>query len=225
MSHVIAKIVERGVRETAKKILQNVIWIFRYAQAQGLRTDNPALAAVEMLPRKAKRKDRLPALLAFTALGGVLRQAELARVSPTIRLAHRLTAFTAARIGNVVEANWREFDLAADPPVWTIPRAQMKAQDRHHDHKIFLAPTIADELRAWKVATGGKGALFPSVGGEGVITRDGVEKFYRVTLGLRSQHSPHGWRSAFSTLSREIGRLIVTSWSWHLITLSARSEF
>jgi hypothetical protein len=28
---------------------------------------------------------------------------------------------------------------------------------------------------------------------------------YRVTLGLANKHSPHGWRSAFSTLARDNG--------------------
>ncbi|MBS0372529.1 MAG: integrase arm-type DNA-binding domain-containing protein [Proteobacteria bacterium] len=205
VSGVVTKIAERGVRETAKKILQNINWIFRYACANGLRNDNPAPPAIEMLPKKAKRKDRLPALLSFLELGEVLRAADAARISPAIRMAHRLIAFTAARIGNAVEADWKEFDLDAEQPIWTIPRSKMKAQDRYHDHRIFLSPTIADELRRWKRTTGGKGPLFPSNTGEGVITRDGIEKAYRVTLGLRDKHCPHGWRSALSTLGREEG--------------------
>lgn len=205
VSTVVTKIASRGVRETAKKILQNINWIFRYACANGLRNDNPAPAAIEMLPKKAKRKDRLPALLTFAELGDILRRADAARISPAVRMAHRLIAFTAARIGNVVEARWSEFELDGEQPAWVIPRAQMKAQDRHHDHRIFLCPTIADELRRWRAATGGRGYLFPSSTGTGVITRDAIEKVYRVTLELRGKHSPHGWRSALSTLAREEG--------------------
>lgn len=205
VSTVVTKIASRGVRETAKKILQNINWIFRYACANGLRNDNPAPAAIEMLPKKAKRKNRLPALLSFAELGNVLRGADVARLSPAVRMAHRLIAFTAARIGNAIEARWEAFDLEATDPVWTIPRAQMKAQDRHHDHRIYLCPTLAEELRRWRIVTGGKGYLFPSPTGEGVITRDAIEKAYRVTLGLRDKHSPHGWRSALSTLAREEG--------------------
>lgn len=37
------------------------------------------------------------------------------------------------------------------------------------------------------------------------ITSEGIEKLYRVTLGLAGRHRPHGWRSAFSTLAREAG--------------------
>lgn len=203
VSTVVTKIAGRGVRETAKKILQNVNGIFRMSQAKGLRLDNPALAAAEVLPKKAKRKERLPALLNFPALGDVLRRADAARISPGIRLAQRLIAYTAARIGNAVEAEWKEFDLEAG--IWTIPRAKMKAQDRHHDHTIYLSNTIAEELKKWKQATAGKGYVFPSVTGNGTITRDAIEKVYRVTLDLRGKHSPHGWRSALSTLAREEG--------------------
>jgi integrase len=38
------------------------------------------------------------------------------------------------------------------------------------------------------------------------ITREAVEKFYRRGLGLAGKHSPHSWRSVFSTLCREAGK-------------------
>ncbi len=38
-----------------------------------------------------------------------------------------------------------------------------------------------------------------------MIGRKSIEKDYRVTLGLEGKHSPHGWRSAFSTLARDHG--------------------
>lgn len=49
----------------------------------------------------------MPALLDWASLGDVLRRAQMARLSPSVRMAHRLLAFTAARIGNVVTAEWR----------------------------------------------------------------------------------------------------------------------
>ena len=35
------------------------------------------------------------------------------------------------------------------------------------------------------------------------MKREAVEKFYRVTLDYRDKHSPHSWRSAFSTLAHD----------------------
>jgi hypothetical protein len=104
---IVAKAVEdihkRDVLETAIRILQHLNGVFRYAQAKGLCRDNPALPAREILPRK-KDTGRMPALLEFSALGDILRRADMVRISPSVRMAHRLCAFTAAHIGNVINA-------------------------------------------------------------------------------------------------------------------------
>jgi len=204
VSSVIERIAHRGVRDTARKLAQHVNGIFRYAKAKGMRPDNPADSLREVLPKPQAAKRR-PALLAFADLGAVLRDAEKARLSPGVRLAMRLTAFTGARIGNVVSAEWKEFNLEAEPPVWVIPRAKMKVQDRGHDHKVILAPQIANELRAWRKLIGSRGYAFPSAVNGKHITRESLEKVYRVTLGLEGKHSPHGWRAALSTLARDNG--------------------
>jgi integrase len=205
---IVAKAIEdihkRDVLETATRILQHLNGVFRYAQAKGLCRDNPAGPAREILPRK-KDNGRMPALLDWGALGDVLRRAEMARLSPSVRMAHRLCAFTAARIGNVVNAEWREFHLDDEQPVWIIPRAKMKVATRDIDHCVPLSPEIAAELRHWQQVFGRKGYVFPSPAGGKHIGRESIEKVYRVTLGLDGKHSPHGWRSAFSTLARDRG--------------------
>lgn len=147
----------------------------------------------------------MPALLDFVSLGKVLREAEMARISHSVRIAQKLCAFTAARIGNVITAEWNEFVLDEKQPIWVIPRAKMKVNSRDIDHRIPLGPEITDELLHWKQMTGGNGFVFPSPAGNKHIGREGIEKLYRVTLGLDGQHTPHGWRSAFSTLARDKG--------------------
>lgn len=201
---IVEAIVKRGARDTAAKVLQHVGGVFRLAQARGLREDNPAEPVHEVLPAK-KQKGRMPALLKFPELGAVLRGADAAHLTPAVRMAHRLCAFTVARISNIVTAEWSEFDLDADVPVWVIPRKKMKSQDRHHDHKIVLCSVITSELRQWRKTAGGKSFVFPSPAGGKHITRESIEKAYRVTLSLAKKHSPHGWRSAFSTLARDQG--------------------
>ena len=205
---VVAKVVEdihkRDVLETATRILQHLNGVFRYAQAKGLCRDNPALAAREILPRK-KDTGRMNALLDWPSLGDILRRADMARISPSVRMAHRLCAFTVMRISNIVEAEWKEFHLDDDIPTWIIPRHKMKEKERHFDHRIPLSPEIANELRQWQSVFGSKGYLFPSPAGGKHITREAVGKFYRVTLGLDEKHTPHGWRSSFSTLARDNG--------------------
>ncbi|MDE2389375.1 MAG: hypothetical protein KGN35_09905 [Betaproteobacteria bacterium] len=107
------------------------------------------------------------------------------------------------RIGNVVDAEWREFQLDGEQPVWIIPRKKMKVTTRDIDHRVPLSPEITDELYRWRKMFGGKGFVFPSPQGGKHIGRESIEKVYRVTLGLNGKHSPRGWRSAFSTLARD----------------------
>ena len=145
------------------------------------------------------------ALLDWTSLGDILRRADIARISPSVRMAHRLCAFTAVRIGNIINAEWKEFDLKSDQPVWSIPRTKMKVKSRLIDHRIPLSPEITLDLRQWQAAIGNKGYVFPSPQGGKHIGCESIEKVYRVTLALHGKHSPHGWRSAFSTLARDNG--------------------
>lgn len=203
---VIEAIAKRGSLETAGKVLQNVGAVFRFAEGKGLSraNANPATSVRELLPRKREHSQR-PALLEFASLGDLLRRAEVAPISPPVRLAHRLIAFTAARIGNAITAEWPEFDLESETPTWIIPRERMKAKERPFDHKIILAPTIASEFRIWRASTGGKGFVFPSPSGRPHITHEALEKVLRVTLGMEGKHSVHGWRASFSTLARDHG--------------------
>ncbi len=202
---VIERIQNRGARDTASKILQHVRSVFRLAAAKGMRTDNPADAVIEILNQPDVVR-HYPALLTFAELGDVLRRAEAASITATVRQAHRLVAFTATRIANTVAARWDDFDLDAKPAMWIIPRAQMKIRGREHDHKVVLPETIANELRAWHKAHPESGEyVFPGRQGGNHLSRESVEKMMRVTLSLEDKHSPHSWRSSFSTLAKEDG--------------------
>lgn len=204
IADVVEKIAERGAVETAGKVLWNIGRIFDLAKSRGLCSENPAAGVREILPKK-KRHSQRPALLSFEALGEVLRRFEAAPISPPVRIAHRLIAFTASRIGNAIAADWKEFDLDAASPSWTVPRAKMKAKGRRHDHRILLGPTITADLRTWRAVTDGRGFVFPSPTGRAHITHEALEKVLRVTLGYAGRHSVHGWRASFSTLARDEG--------------------
>lgn len=205
VASMIERVQRRGVRDTAQKLLQHVRSVFRFAQAKGLRPDNPADPVIEVLQRSPEVKGH-PALLTFPELGDVLRRAETAGITPAVRLCNRLIAFTAVRISNAVEARWEHFDLDATPPRWAIPRNEMKVtgKGRTHSHTVVLPEQIARELRRWRNTQPVDAVyVFPGHQGRQHLSRESVEKALRVTMGLAGQHSPHGWRSAFSTRARE----------------------
>ncbi|RVT53961.1 tyrosine-type recombinase/integrase [Rubrivivax albus] len=206
VSAVIEKIQKRGGgrRETAQKILQHVRSVFRYAQAKGMRPDNPAEPVVEIIAAAPKVKHH-PALLKFDQLGDVLRRAETSNITPAVRLCHRLIAFTAVRIQNAVAARWSQFDLDAEVPTWTVPRDEMKkSDDREHVHRVVLPAQIVADLKRWRVVQP-KNAIyvFPGNQGRDHISRESIEKALRETLELRDLHTAHGWRAAFSTRCKE----------------------
>lgn len=204
VAHVIEKIANRGALETAGKVLWNVGRVFDLAKARNLSAENPASSVREVIPKNRQHSQR-PALLTFEALGELLRRFEIAPISPPVRMAHRLVAFTASRIGNAIAAEWPEFDLDSETPSWTVPRQKMKMRDRKHDHRVLLGPTIAADLRTWRAASGGRGYCFPSPTGRKHVTHEALEKVLRVTLGFAGRHSVHGWRSSFSSLARDNG--------------------
>ena len=114
--------------------------------------------------------------------------------------------FTAQRIGEIVGARWDEFDLQAG--TWAIPRARMKRKDAQRGpHVVPLPPHFLTPLREWRRADGDAAIhTSPAPHGGGAITREAVEKCCRRTLELTGRHSPHSWRSVFSTWTRDAGK-------------------
>jgi hypothetical protein len=83
VANVVEKILERDVRDTAVKIHQHITAVFRYAQARGMRDDNPATPARELIPKR-RTVVRRPALLDIEALRDVLRRADVVAISPAV---------------------------------------------------------------------------------------------------------------------------------------------
>lgn len=216
---------ERGVRKpTAERIAFWGTQIFRLAKTNNKFVgDNPFEDAKVVLRGAKNSPGKRAAVLTWSELGDVLRRAETAHLSPAVRMAHRLCAFTAMRPGNVIAAEWSEFNLEGERfvfeldasssesltvPTWRIPRSKMKVQDRKGDHLVILGPVITAELRTWHGLSGAPrtGFLFPALAGKGDhITSEAMSKAYRTTMGLADKHSPHGWRAAFTTLAAAKG--------------------
>lgn len=200
----IIRAAEARAPDMAKKVRSRLRAILDFATEEGLLVVNPIPAA---RPRKGGAERRhLPAVLDREHVGGILRAADQTDVCRGVRRAHLLTVFTAQRISEVANAEWSEFDLGAG--LWSIPRSRMKRKDAARGaHVIPLPPRLLAMLVEWKRADGeGARWVCPSPTRNGPIVIDSVEKFYRRTLGLAGQHSPHSWRSVFSTWCRDAGK-------------------
>ncbi|MEJ8855635.1 site-specific integrase [Variovorax robiniae] len=117
----------------------------------------------------------------------------------SVRNAAFLQCLTAQRTGEVIQAQWSQFDL--DAGTWTIPRAAMKISDdpRRGDHVLNLSTQCVQWLK--DLPREGE-FLFPGRMQADTITSEAVSKALRITLGLHNEHVPHGWRSSLSTLAR-----------------------
>lgn len=158
-------------------------------------------------PESNKNRRHFPAVTTLPELGAILRAARAADPCKGIQRAHLLLAFTAQRIAEVVGATWDEFDLQVG--MWTIPRSRMKRKDEGRGpHQVPIPPVLLAALREWRKADADDPKMVCPAPRDAkrAITPEGVEKFYRDALQLTGKHSPHSWRSAFSTVAREAGK-------------------
>ncbi len=195
---------ERSTPDMAKKVRQRLRAIFDFAVEGGVIKYNPVPAPRRR--KKAEGRSRLPAVIEKDAVGAILRAADGATASIGVRRAHLLAVFTAQRASEVVGATWSEFDLKAG--VWLIPRGRMKRKDTERGpHKVPLPPALRAQMIEWRRADGDCATyVCPGAKDATTITREAVEKFYRVALKLANKHSPHSWRTVFSTWANDAGR-------------------
>jgi len=213
--------VEHRAPHMLEKVRRRLRAILDDAVEHGIIVGNP-LPAVRR--RQKLERKHFPAVTDLSGLGVILRAARAADPCKGIQRAHLLLAFTALRVSEVVGAQWAEFELdGADVPIgetqrtkrdqsagnWNVPRERMKRKDAiRGPHVVPLPPALLAVLREWREADGPDAQFVcpaprdPSK----PITPEGAEKFYRDALALGGKHSPHSWRSAFSTVCREAGK-------------------
>ncbi len=196
--------VERRAPLMFEKVRARLHRILDHAVTRGALERNP-LPRSE--PERRRNRRHFPAVTDLSGVGGILRAARAADPSKGIQRAHLIITFTAQRVSEVVGAAWSEFHLEAG--VWKIPRERMKRKDEARaPHEIPIPPTLLAQLQEWRTVDGPDALLVCAAPRDASrhVTPEGVEKFYRDALGLQGKHSPHSWRSAFSTVAREAGK-------------------
>lgn len=132
---VLRKAENRGVIETAHRVLETCGQVFRFAVATGRIESNPA--------RDLKDALRKPMVQHFAAItdpkrfGELLRAIDSYRGTPVVCAALRLMPLMLLRPGELRQAQWGEIDLPA--ATWTVPAARMK---REKVGKIYGKPHI-----------------------------------------------------------------------------------
>jgi integrase len=213
--------VENAAPLMTEKVRRRLRAILDYGVEQGVIVGNP-LPATRRGPRREMH--HFPAVTDLAGLGAILRAANASDPCKGIQRAHALLAYTAMRVSEVVGASWKEFSLdgvdvaigdghlttrESDAGNWSIPRERMKRKDaKRGPHVVPLPPAILATLREWRKIDGVAAVFVCPAPRDPAkpITAEAVEKHYRNVLALGGKHSPHSWRSAFSTVAREAGK-------------------
>ena len=171
----------------AKKAKMGLSQTFKWAIAQGLRSDNPAdqniSAAMPRLTTRAHFR-----ALPFGEVAGALQIVANSNAWLGTKLAFRFLVLTAARSGEVRGATWDEIDLGA--ATWRIPASRMKSG---REHRIPLSVQALGVLEEARPLSGGEGLVFPSPT-DRALTDSTISKLLRENA---IQAVPHGFRSSF----------------------------
>jgi integrase len=196
----LAKEIEaRGASDMAKRILQIVGMVFRYALAHGYSKRNPA---AEIRPSDILKPTQRTNMARIDAreLPALLRSIEVYQGRQLTRLAIKLIALTFVRTSELIGARWEEFDL--DGRRWSIPATRMKMKTPHIVPMSLQAVEVLELLRT----ISGTGELvFP---GE----QDSNKPMSNMTIlkalermGYKGKMTGHGFRGLASTILHEQG--------------------
>ena len=196
----LAKDIEaRGASDMAKRILQIVGMVCRYAVAHGYAKRNPATEIHPSDILKPTRKQNM-ARIDAKELPALLRAIEVYEGRQLTRLAIKLMALTFVRTSELIGARWEEFDF--DARRWSIPATRMKMKT---PHIVPLSSQAIEVLELLRTISGDKALVFP---GE----QDSEKPMSNMTIlkalermGYKGRMTGHGFRGVASTILHEQG--------------------
>lgn len=176
--------------ETARRVKQRLSTVFKWAMANGWRTDNPAETITKALPKHDRSKTEHRKALPYDQVGGAIAKIRNSDAGITTKLAFEFLVLTATRSSETREAVWSEFDL--EKGVWTIPAARMKAKKPHRVPLSTRCLAILAEAKSLKRDT--DDLVFPGTKDTKPLSDMTLSKLMK---DLKIAAVPHGFRSSF----------------------------
>lgn len=197
---MIQAIQARGATDVARRALQTTGQIYRYAVALGYVKHNPATVfrPSDVLPQKRVENFARLDVAHFPEL---MRKIEFYDGSPITRLALKMMALVFVRTSELINAEWKEFDMKEAR--WNIPKERMKGGSR--PHIVPLAKqTVAVLNELWNYRKNERW-VFPG-------DRDDKQHMSNNTIlaalkrmGFKGKMTGHGFRGIASTILHEQG--------------------
>jgi integrase len=225
---ILTQVESRGCIETARRLRERISGVFRFGiPLQICNSDPAALISDELSPRPVQRPQ--PAITDLTELVKLFHLVDDLQASVITKLASRILAFTAVRLGTLRGARWDELGgipgLGTSNPgknasqgcnfasgscssaIWRIPPARMKLTkvrkgDPSAEHLVPLSRQAVAALQELHKITGGSELLFPGRRRGRPIGEGAIGELYDAA-GYAGRHVPHGWRASFSTILNE----------------------
>ncbi|WP_024901552.1 tyrosine-type recombinase/integrase [Robbsia andropogonis] len=196
---VLRKVEARGVRETAKRILQRCRAVFQYGIMTGRCPRNPASDIDSRVVLKKGPAVQHMARVKAVELPQLMRDIAAYDGEAVTRLALELMALTFVRTTELIEATWDEFDTKKAE--WRIPAERMKMRTPHIVPLSTQALAVIEQLRA---INGDRPFVFQSTQGRKPISNNTMlYGLYR--MGYKSRMTGHGFRGLAATALREMG--------------------
>lgn len=197
---VIRKVEGRGAIELAKREMQVVGQVFRFAIATGRAKRDPTRDLVGALKSPGRQKHHRA--MTREDLPGFLQALKVYDGDPKTRLALELIILTFVRTTELRAAKWSEFEgLDGPEPLWRIPAERMKMR---FEHLVPLAPEAVAALQELRPLCGRSPYLFPSPSKEGFMSNNTMlYAMYR--MGYHGRATVHGFRGMASTWLNEQG--------------------
>lgn len=188
------KMEDRGVRETAHRMLGMCGNIFRYAIATGRASRDPSADLKGAL--KARPQAKHQAALTAAELPDFFQRLSIYDGDTKTRLALELTVHTMTRTNEVRFAKWSE--ISTD--VWRIPADRMKM---NRDHMVPITPATAEILGKLRKLAGDSEWIAPGARDKPMSENTMLYALYR--MGYHSRATTHGFRGTASTILNESG--------------------
>lgn len=195
---IIREIESRGALEIARKVLQRMNAVFRYAIQTGRLIHNPA---ADMQGVIKTRKVEHRAALTKNELPEFFRRLQQSDEHIITKAALLFTIHTATRSGEVRLARWNEIDL--DEMVWKIPAERMKMRSPHIVPLTSQTKEILKAMESHKVSE--DGLVFPGIKNRNKPLSENTMLYALYRMGYHSKATVHGFRATFSTIANESG--------------------
>lgn len=199
MLEIVRTVEARGVRETAKRVLQRSRAVFQYGIMTGRCSRNPASDIDAETVLKKGPGVRHMARVKPMEIPQLMRDIAGYQGDVVTRLALRFMALTFVRTTEMINAERTEFD-ETPPAEWRIPAERMKMRDPHIVPLSRQAVEVLAELRG---INGNERHVFYSVQGRRPISNNTMlYALYR--MGYKSRMTGHGFRGLAATVLREL---------------------